>query len=84
MGEDAGLYTKFQVYRVDGRDSMPYDKHFGCQYFVLDLTHDPYALHAIIAYAAACKNTHPKLSKDLVERALEMLNETNDSRGEAS
>ena len=44
-----GLYGKFQVQRTDGR-SDPGEKHHGCQYFVLDVTHDPHARPALWAY----------------------------------
>jgi len=59
-----GLYRKFHVYRDDGRDGSG-EKHDGCEYFVLDLTHDPFAWFALRRYAEACRETHPKLSADL-------------------
>jgi len=39
---ERGLYGKFFVHRVDGRDAAGGDKA-GADYFVLDLTHDKYA-----------------------------------------
>jgi hypothetical protein len=59
-----GLYGKFDVKRTDGKDE-PGQKHHGCQYFVLDLTHDPFALPAIRAYADACRDEFPVLAIDL-------------------
>ncbi len=72
MGErigdkDMGLYCKFIVQRADGR-SAPGKKHEGCEYFVLDLDHDPFAVHALRAYANLCRREYPKLSVDLVKR----------------
>lgn len=62
-----GLYGKFRVRRTDGRDG-PGQKHDGCDYFVLDLTHDPHAMSAIRAYAAACRGDYPLLAADLVQK----------------
>ncbi len=59
-----GLYEKFRVERNDGR-SAPGEKHANCEYFVLDLTHDPHALPALTAYAESCKESHPVLSQEL-------------------
>ncbi|WP_347989460.1 hypothetical protein [Methylomonas sp. AM2-LC] len=44
-----GIFNKFIVYRVDNKSDFG-EKHYGCDYFVLDLTHDPLAFHAIRAY----------------------------------
>jgi hypothetical protein len=65
--EEQGLYNKFEVYRRDGSDE-PGGKHDGCDYFVLDLSHDPFAAETITYYARACKDTHPLLAKDLMDR----------------
>ena len=59
-----GLYGKFSVGRTDGTDA-PGKKHDGCEYFVLDLTHDDYAIPALIAYAKACRKEYPALAADL-------------------
>lgn len=67
-----GLYEKFAVTRNDG-GSEPGKKHDGCEYFVLDLTHDPYAACALRAYAHACANEYPRLSLDLRYRAQAQL-----------
>ena len=63
-----GIYGKFSVARTDRRDALG-EKHYGCEYFVLDLTHDPFAKPAIEAYAEACREEYPVLSKDLIEKA---------------
>ena len=60
-----GLYRKFHdVQRTDGR-SAPGEKHDGCTYFVLDITHDPHALPALAAYAKSCRQDFPVLAYDL-------------------
>ena len=64
MGKDGPVYDKFTVTRTDGKDG-PGDKHDGCDYFVLDVTHDPYALPALSRYATVCRGTHPKLADNL-------------------
>lgn len=58
---DGPIYHKFDVTRTDRKDE-PHKKHYKCDYFVLDLTHDPFALDALWAYAIACVKTHPVLS----------------------
>lgn len=62
-----GLYNKFNVERTDGK-SEPGEKHYGCEYFVLDLTHDKFALPALRAYAEACGNEYPQLASDLLRK----------------
>ena len=47
---ERGIYKKFGVVRVDC-SHLPGGRHFGCDYFVLDVTHDPHALPALLAYA---------------------------------
>lgn len=59
-----GLYRKFTVMRADG-SSEPGGKHVDCTYFVLDWRHDPFAIPAALAYAAACEATYPELARDL-------------------
>lgn len=61
---NTGLYRKFQVTRTDG-SSSPGGKHENCEYFVLDLDHDKFALPALKAYAMACVSEYPALSIDL-------------------
>lgn len=65
--EEQGLFRKFVVRRVDGSDESG-GKHHGCEYFVLDINHDPHAKAALIAYAESCAKTHPELSMDMVTR----------------
>lgn len=60
-----GLFHKFNVRRTDGQSDFGC-KHFACEYFVLDMTHDPHAAAALRAYAASCATTHPQLSADLL------------------
>lgn len=67
-----GLYRKFRVERTDGK-SAPGKKHDGCEYFVLDLTHDPHAIAAINAYAQSCERDYPQLAGDLRRKWAEML-----------
>ena len=68
MGKEQhiGIYRKYKVERTDG-SSEPGKKHEKCDYFVLDLVHDPFAKPAILAYAEACRATHPALADDLVK-----------------
>lgn len=70
MGDKSrGLYNKFNVTRTDG-SSEPGGKHDGCEYFVLDITHDPHAKAALLAYAESCKTDYPLLSHDLRATAI--------------
>ena len=62
--KERGLYDKFRVERTDG-SSKAGNKHYGCEYFVLDLTHDPHALPALAAYSVSCADEYPQLSADL-------------------
>lgn len=66
MGDKAkGLFSKFEVRRTDGTDGV-HQKHDGCQYFVLDLTHDRHAAPALRAYADSAKQDgFVLLAKDL-------------------
>ena len=69
MGDrNRGLYGKFEVRRVDGSDG-PGGKHGGCDYFVLDITHDPHALPALRAYAASCGRAgYEMLARDIMKK----------------
>ena len=73
-----GLYGKFKVERADGRSAAG-EKHDGCDYFVLDLDHDPHALPALRAYERSCRIAFPALARDL-EIKLRIL----DNREEAT
>jgi len=59
-----GIYEKFVVTRTDG-SSEPGGKHEHCRYFVLDISHDPFAIPALRAYAEACAAESPVLSVEL-------------------
>lgn len=64
MGDKTrGVYHKFHVSRTDGK-SAPGKKHEGCDYFVLDVNHDPFAKAALLAYAQACETEYPLLAYD--------------------
>jgi hypothetical protein len=70
MAEDKerGLYEKFTVSRTDGQ-SAPGQKHDGCEYFVLDLSHDPHAIPALLAYAKSCgKDGYKELAVDIFKK----------------
>lgn len=58
-----GIYDKFRIERTDGK-SRPGRKHDGCTYFVLDITHDPFAVPALLAYADSCEAEYPELAAD--------------------
>lgn len=60
--KDDRLYQKFRVERTD---PMAQARHWNCVHFVLDLTHDPHALSAALAYAQACEAIQPGLASDL-------------------
>lgn len=72
MGDrNKGLYGKFFVERTDGK-SAPGEKHHGCEYFILDMTHDKYAVPALRAYAEHCLAEYPLLHDDLMAKADEI------------
>lgn len=62
--KERGLYGKFNVSRIDG-SSEPGGRHHGCDYYVLDVDHDPHAGAALMAYADSCERDYPKLAADL-------------------
>ena len=66
-----GLYAKFRVERTDGT-SAPGGKHDGCDYFVLDLSHDPHSYRALKAYIESCRREYPVLADDLTTKLVEM------------
>lgn len=59
---DKGLYNKYDVRRLND-DAC---KHDNCEFFVLDLEHDKYAKHALVAYSVACRDEYPVLADDLL------------------
>ena len=64
MADQRGVYRKYIVKRTDGSHRKG-GKHEHCNYFVLDLEHDPYAIPALKAYADACRAEYPELAADL-------------------
>lgn len=65
--KERGLYNKFSVQRTDGRDATG-QKHDGCRYFVLDITHDDFAVDALATYMhEARKAGYELLADDLRE-----------------
>lgn len=62
-----GLYPKFHVTRTDGRDQPGGDRQ-GAEYLALDLTYDPFAVPAALAYAAAVQAEFPHLAKDIEKK----------------
>jgi hypothetical protein len=59
-----GLYNKYAVIRTDGSSAVG-ERHHGCEHFVLDVNHDPFAAVALRAYADACESEYPLLARDL-------------------
>lgn len=75
----SGLYKKYDVgswdqapnalaLNVQRRDDAA-GKHERCEYFVLDLNHDPFAPAVLRSYAAACGKKFPQLAQDLMKLA---------------
>ena len=58
-----GLFAKFRVERLTP-SSRGID-HTDCRYFVLDITHDPHALPAALAYANSCESEYLPLAQDI-------------------
>lgn len=61
---EPGLFRKFHVERVDGRDAPGGDKA-EARYFVLDHWHDPHARAALAAYAESVHRENPEFAADL-------------------
>lgn len=70
MGTDfdnTGLENRYSVERLtESRSGKTHDEN--CEYFVLDLTHDPKARMAAIAYANSVSSSNPKLAMDLRQK----------------
>jgi len=66
-----GLYPKYNVGRTD-LGHLPGRRHYGCDYFVLDLMHDEFSAPALQAYAEACRSEYPKLAEDLLAKVAAM------------
>jgi cation transport regulator ChaC len=62
--KEIGLYSKFYIERVDGRDQPGGDRE-NAIYYVLDLVHDEFAKVAMAAYAEACIAKYPLLAQDI-------------------
>lgn len=60
-----GLYPKYRVTRIADPDG----KHAACEYYLLDLVHDPFSRPALLAYADACEGSFPTLAEDLRRKA---------------
>jgi len=70
MGDpNRGIYHKFSVTRTDGTSEAG-GKHHECEYFVLDINHDPHAKAALLAYAESCKADYPLLAHDVRAMAI--------------
>jgi hypothetical protein len=61
---DGLCQPKYAVQRFDRADALG-GKHDGCKHFVMDLTHDPSARIAALAYADAADCSRPKLAREL-------------------
>jgi hypothetical protein len=64
MAKNRGLYNKFYVSRVDGRDAPGGDKE-NARYFILDFVNDKFAREALMYYAFKCAEEIPELSSDI-------------------
>lgn len=62
-----GIYRKFDVRRVDGRDAPGGDRE-GAEYIVLDLTYDEHARTAALAYASAIQPDYPNAAADIHDK----------------
>ncbi|QOD84150.1 hypothetical protein [Chromobacterium haemolyticum] len=79
--QETGLYHKFNVTRTDGRDQPGGDRH-GAEYLALDLTYDPFAVPAALAYAAAAQAEFPHLAKDIEEKVFAPVEVQRDEYGQ--
>ncbi len=74
--DEYGLHNKFNVIRTDGNSGVG-KKHYGCEYFVIDLHHDKLAPKVLRMYS---ENTDdPNLRDDLIAKAIE-IEDRNDER----
>lgn len=58
-----GLFQKYELVRVDGKQDPP-----GTDYFVLKPATDEPSRAAMRAYAAAVMASHPQLATDILDR----------------
>jgi hypothetical protein len=66
--KNRGLYGKYLVERTDGSTEFG-GKHEYCDFFVLDITHDPHAIPALRAYAeSARRDGYELLADDILKK----------------
>ncbi len=61
--------NKYQVTRT-WNHTDPTKQEEECEYFVLDVTHDPNSKAALVAYVDSCCKTHPQLAESIITRWL--------------
>jgi len=66
-----GLYPKYQVQKIHD----PENRHIDCEFFVLDLRHDPAARFAARGYATFISKENPELAKDIRNMVKEIESE---------
>jgi hypothetical protein len=77
--KERGLYPKYAIRRLDGSTNKG-GKHNQCDYFVLDITHDPHAAPAIFSYARSAEaDGYKDLAKDLYGKIQPFLKKLEDS-----
>lgn len=67
MSDKRGLHGKFIIARRDNKHLLG-QKHHGCDYFVLDLTHDQHGIQVVRYYATLCREDRPQLSQEIFEK----------------
>jgi hypothetical protein len=76
--KERGLYSKYGIRRLDG-STEPGKKHAKCDFFVLDITHDPHAAPAIFSYArSAGADGYTQLEKDLYSKIQPFIKKLNE------
>ena len=66
---NCGIYNKYEVRRLD---PVSEEKHQSCEYFVLDIYCDPFAVAALRAYGEACRTDgYDALADDLEDKVNE-------------
>ena len=72
--KEKGLYAKYYVKRLNDDAG----KHKNCEFFVLDWQHDKFAIPAMAAYANACENEYPQLTRDIRAKIKQYESEQSD------
>ncbi len=76
--KERGLFARYAIRRLDGSTNKG-GKHNKCDYFVLDITHDPHAVPAIFSYARSAEaDGYKQLAADLygkIQPFIQKLNE---------